>query len=234
MRRFYQPGSPQEIANIERTLQGLQRSQQGWQLADSLLHSQDGNVRFFGALTFTIKINQDWETLNETDAAQLLTRLIEWLIQFAKAQEPALILRKLCSALVAYFLRPSGPWQQCIRHLLLSFNAGQPIPRNQLDSDEFSTSSLIDTLDGAQLKPILWFATGLVEEVNKADSASIQNYKYYERVSSNMAEVVPLLRVSIEAVRRGDHKLAELGVKCFQVSTYISFVQVATLRAAHP
>ena len=59
--RLYQPGLPQEITKIQDTLQKLQRSQQGWQFADALLRSQDEKVRFFGALTFTIKINQDWQ-----------------------------------------------------------------------------------------------------------------------------------------------------------------------------
>lgn len=61
VQRLYQPGSPQDIARIQDALQKLQRSQQGWQFADALLRSQDEKVRFFGALTFTIKINQDWQ-----------------------------------------------------------------------------------------------------------------------------------------------------------------------------
>ena len=61
VQKLYQPGSPQEVARIQDALQKLQRSQQGWQLADALLQSQDEKVRFFGALTFTIKINQDWQ-----------------------------------------------------------------------------------------------------------------------------------------------------------------------------
>ncbi len=61
VQKFYQPGSPQEVARIQDILQKLQRSQQGWQFADALLRSQDEKLRFFGALTFTIKINQDWQ-----------------------------------------------------------------------------------------------------------------------------------------------------------------------------
>ena len=61
VQKLYQPGSPQGIASIQTSLQKLQRSQQGWQFADALLRSDDEKVRFFGALTFTIKINQDWQ-----------------------------------------------------------------------------------------------------------------------------------------------------------------------------
>jgi hypothetical protein len=41
-------------------LQRLQRSPEGWQLADALLSSEEERVRFFGALTFTVKLNADW------------------------------------------------------------------------------------------------------------------------------------------------------------------------------
>lgn len=61
VQNLYLPSSPQEIVRIQDALQKLQRSQQGWQFADALLQSQDEKVRFFGALTFTIKINQDWQ-----------------------------------------------------------------------------------------------------------------------------------------------------------------------------
>lgn len=210
----------------------MQRSQQGWQVADALLQSEDTNVRFFGALTFTIKINQDWNSLNEADATQLLYRLVEWLIQLTKSHESALVLRKLCSALIAYYLRPSGAWQQSIRHLLISFNAGRPIVLDRLSAERSPTSSLVETLNGTQRPTILWFASGLVEEVNKADSASIQSYKYYERVSTNVADVVDLLHHSIGAASRGDFGLAEHGVKCFQVCSFYPFIpSIATF---HP
>lgn len=67
VQKLYQPGSPQDIARIQDALQKLQRSQQGWQFADALLRSQDQKVRFFGALTFTIKINQDWQGVSAFD-----------------------------------------------------------------------------------------------------------------------------------------------------------------------
>lgn len=47
------------IAKIQETLQRLQKSAEGWQLASSLLDSSDEKVKFFGALTFTVKLNSD-------------------------------------------------------------------------------------------------------------------------------------------------------------------------------
>lgn len=59
VKRLYQPGNPQVITSIQGQLQTLQRSNDGWQLADALLDYEDVNVRFFGALTFTVKLNND-------------------------------------------------------------------------------------------------------------------------------------------------------------------------------
>ena len=41
-------------------LQRVQRSADGWKLADALLGNPDPQVQFFGALTFTVKLNSDW------------------------------------------------------------------------------------------------------------------------------------------------------------------------------
>lgn len=57
--QLYQSGAPEKVAGIQETLQKLQRSSEGWQLAHSLLGSKEESVRFFGALTFIVKLNTD-------------------------------------------------------------------------------------------------------------------------------------------------------------------------------
>jgi hypothetical protein len=59
VKTLYDPGHAKKISETEATLRILQRSPQGWEIGDALLNSQDENVRFFGALTFTVKINAD-------------------------------------------------------------------------------------------------------------------------------------------------------------------------------
>lgn len=59
VKRLYQPGPPLVISQIDSQLKQVQLSREGWQVADSLLGSDDPNVRFFGALTFTVKLNND-------------------------------------------------------------------------------------------------------------------------------------------------------------------------------
>lgn len=61
IQRLYQPGIPPDlVSRIQAKLVELQRSDDGWQLADTLLGSADTTVRYFGCLTFTVKLNADW------------------------------------------------------------------------------------------------------------------------------------------------------------------------------
>lgn len=63
IKALYEPSNSQLVAVIQSKLQLLQKSPEGWQLADALLNSNDDKVRFFGALTFTIKLNSDWSVM---------------------------------------------------------------------------------------------------------------------------------------------------------------------------
>jgi len=57
--QLYRPSAPGQVGKIQETLQRLQRSPEGWELAVNLLKNKDEQVRFFGALTFTVKLNTD-------------------------------------------------------------------------------------------------------------------------------------------------------------------------------
>lgn len=52
--------SPADVTRINHTLNKLQNSPQGWQLAHELTSSNQEHSQFFAALTFTIKLNTDW------------------------------------------------------------------------------------------------------------------------------------------------------------------------------
>ena len=98
-----------------------------------------------------------------------------WLIQLVNAGESQLVIRKLCSSLIAYYLRPAGRWKQCIRHIVLSFNEGHVVPSTTLTQGP-KTGPLAAKLSLPCLMAVLWFAGGLVEEVCKTNAASIQTY----------------------------------------------------------
>ncbi len=52
--------APERINEIQRQIQRIQREKAAWQIGLDLLQHQEAIIRFYGALTLTIKINADW------------------------------------------------------------------------------------------------------------------------------------------------------------------------------
>lgn len=52
--------APERIHDIQRQIQRLQRDRSAWQGGLDLLQHDEALLRFYGALTLTIKINADW------------------------------------------------------------------------------------------------------------------------------------------------------------------------------
>jgi hypothetical protein len=52
--------SPGDIQEIQGRIQNLQRESSGWSVGLDLLANEQPLIRFYGALTLTIKINADW------------------------------------------------------------------------------------------------------------------------------------------------------------------------------
>ena len=52
--------APGRITFLQQEIQKLQKQPLAWQTALDLLSDANPNVRFYGALTLTIKINTDW------------------------------------------------------------------------------------------------------------------------------------------------------------------------------
>ncbi|KAL8836862.1 MAG: hypothetical protein Q9170_002753 [Blastenia crenularia] len=217
VQQLYSPGARQHVSQIQDTLQRLQRADNGWQLADTLFHSEDEKVRFFGALTFTVKINSDWDTLRDEDRGPVLHRLLQWLAVRVRAGEGPLVVRKLCTSLAAYFLRPTITWNRCVLHLVCCLHQGDAVSYEQLmSSHDRDTSGVMQNLGRPQLLTALWFAVTLVEEVGKTSPASIQTYKYHDRLDASLNDVVSLLHTSLRPKPDMDTRIAEEGVKCFQ------------------
>ncbi|RDW70210.1 putative importin 13 protein [Coleophoma crateriformis] len=222
--QLYQPGSPQRVGKIQETLQSLQRSSDGWQLANSLLGNADEKVRFFGALTFIVKLNTDSKSLTEEEARGLLQNLINWLIQSLEAPGGPLVVKKLCSVLVAYFMHFSESWTQCVKHIILSLSANNGVPYDAVDS-ALDTANLMEGLSDAKLLAIFWFSTALVEEVGKTDSASMKQNQFHRHLLPNIADIVNLLQKTAlhdPPNLNQDSKIRQESMRCYQAWVHYS------------
>jgi hypothetical protein len=163
---LYDPGHAKKITETEATLKVLQRSPQGWDMGDALLNSSNENVRFFGALTLTVKINSDSAGLSEDDARQLLSKLIHHLVSRPAS---SLATRKLCSTLAQYFCKPFSTWTQCIRSLAISFAVQQPVLDEALENQP-SAWDFFPQLSDDHLSTLLEFTMNLADETKSLSS----------------------------------------------------------------
>lgn len=113
------------------------------------------------------------DSLRPEDAESLLMRLLSWLVRLVSQNEAALVLRKLCAALVAYFIRPSSTWEFCLRHLICSFYSTQAVSTESLNGYP-PTADIYPALNQAEAIITLWFGSMLVEEVARTDNDSMQ------------------------------------------------------------
>ncbi|KAK5129525.1 hypothetical protein LTR08_003184 [Meristemomyces frigidus] len=168
VKRLYKPGSPRTIIQINDHLQQLQVSNEGWQIADALMGSSDPNVRFFAALTFTVKLNNDGSALDAETAQSVQTRLITWLIRLAGNNDSTLVTKKLCSTLTTYYLRSPVLWKRPLLHLALSMRNGDVMPEAGINV-AVSMKDLLQSLSDDLVVVLLWFSSTLADEVGRME-----------------------------------------------------------------
>ncbi|QIW99838.1 hypothetical protein AMS68_005356 [Peltaster fructicola] len=174
IKRLYTPGEQHVV--IQQQLQDLQKSPDGWQLGDALLSSTDVNVRFFGALTFTVKLNGPFD---DDTAVAVLERLKYWLK--CLAQDTPLVVGKLMTALVTYFLRTPVTWQK---------------PHQELTALLGGAQELADS----QLIALLLFSSTLAEETNKMEYA--HHAALHLRMEQEIIGATDLMTLGLERTKK--------------------------------
>ncbi|PVI02736.1 ARM repeat-containing protein [Periconia macrospinosa] len=190
VKTMYDPGNAKKIAETEATLRVLQRSPQGWEIGDALLNNADENIRFFGAITLTVKLNADSAGLTEEEGEQLLSKLIHHLVTHPRTSPST---RKLCSTLAQFFTKPISSWTNCVRSLAVSFALQQPVLDKDLENHP-STWDILPQLPDEQLLILLDFAMNLADESKKL--SNIPDRKPHDRMILNVESIEVLLQVS--------------------------------------
>ncbi|KAI8635027.1 armadillo-type protein [Xylariaceae sp. FL1651] len=192
---LYKPNPAETIAHIQEVLQRLQKSPQGWQLAQGLLARPGDNIKFFGALTIIVKLNT--ERLPDEDALSVLQNLITWLVKSLVDGSGPIVIRKLCSALVAYFIHYSHTWSKCVRHLFLCLGRSAAVPLEEA-GDTSSLEQIIQGLDNPKFLAASWFAAALAEETEKVDTKTTKYISLHERVLDNANDVAALMTSALK------------------------------------
>ena len=226
IQQLYQPGrNPDEIQQIQDSLQAVQRSEEGWHIADLLLHNEDQNVRFFGALTYTVKINQS-TSFNEVQAREVWEKLLGWIKRSVSYNEGALVTNKLSSTLVTLFLRRDVIWSQCIPRLMYTFcYPGDEVTTEENIDGTLGTSSLVSNMTSQQIRVTLELATTLCDEANKLDLNSPLQNSCSEKIQANVAHTVALIQFSLQ---KTEHRCQAL--RCF--GSWVKFAGHAWIQSS--
>ena len=103
----------------------------------------------------------------------MLYRLLDWLVKSVELQYGALVIRKLCSALVAIFIQSKAQWTTCVEHVLRCLCAKEAVGmEGQLANLPSYMQGLIEKLNPQQHVTLVWFASSLTEEIGKTSSQS--------------------------------------------------------------
>ncbi|KAF2858181.1 ARM repeat-containing protein [Piedraia hortae CBS 480.64] len=171
VQRLYQPGDPQLISRIDEQLKQIQLSPEGWQVGDALLGSSDSHVRFYAALTFTVKLNKDGAFLDADTAQSIQNRLISWLVRLSRQGENPLVLRKLCSTLTTYFVRTPVLWKRPLLHVAAALQSGTAMAEGDL-SPSIDFLSIIRQLPLTDVATLLEFSGTMATEVGRVENCT--------------------------------------------------------------
>jgi hypothetical protein len=212
---LYQPNPPEIIKRTQAILSRLQDSPEAWGLARDLLARPEEQVRFFGALTIVIKLNNESSSLTPENAAELLVVLIGRYIDTLRSGTSPLVARKLASALATFFLNFHQVWGSFCHHLILCLVSGQSCQPSALHNAPDS-SSLIARMDPSQLQPALWVLRNVLEEVTKINLNSPKNIGVYDAILENLPDAVALMSrgMSPQVTNEAAHEDA---IQCLQV-----------------
>jgi hypothetical protein len=220
-----QPGSPAEIHELDSRIRAAQRSERGWEIANYLLGCASSQVRYFGALTFQIKINSDSNTLGDEDITSVGQQLIGWLITLLGNGEGKMVLQKLCSTLAVYYLLSRDTHADiCVRNLLASFSVQAPTKPDDVQSlISDSIRQIIERLDHDRLIMALWFCRNLTEEASKKTTGYPPDVvaSTLSHMRANLPDVVALMKHCLTVEESNSEirtNLRSEALSCFLVS----------------
>ncbi|KAF5567638.1 member of the karyopherin-beta family nuclear import [Fusarium napiforme] len=220
---LYQPNPPEVIAQTQATLSRLQGTPEAWGLARILLEKPDPQVKFFGALTIVIKLNNESSSLSPEDASELLLLLINHYLDNLRSRSSPLVARKLASALATFYINFHQLWSRFIRHLIFCLVSGQSCLPSALDEGHGpDTVSLMERMEPSQAQAALWVLTNVFDEVAKINLNSVQNIGIYGSILENSSDAVALMSRSMSP-QTTTEEAHEDAIRCLQ--SWVWFAQ---------
>lgn len=153
---------------------------------------------FLGTPVYGIADNFCRKQLSESEALELVGRLIDHFVFLVNSGEQALVIRKLASSLSTIFLKPNSPWIRAVWNLAASLANGKHLSEEQCQSLDLG-NTILPAMSETQIVALLMFSNILGEEINKC-SAEIKGTDDNKRVNENIADALCLVEFVLRHV----------------------------------
>ncbi|CAK7264189.1 member of the karyopherin-beta [Sporothrix epigloea] len=206
---LYDPHTPHTtIVAVQDILQRLQRSPEGWRLAQTLLDrpvnsTSSDQIRFFGALTIIVKLNTENNPLSDDDASGLLQSLLRWLALSATDQVAILSTQKLCQALSTFYIHFPTLWPNCVKSVLLCLRTGQSVAFVDVEHAP-SIAEIVAGMNWRLVHVALNYSHTVVSDVAKTDMRIPKFSAVHKQLLENASDVAELIHAGL-TIASEDH-----------------------------
>lgn len=183
-------------------------------MANALLGSTDTNIRFFGALTYIVKLNQEGTTMSKEFAHEVSMQLISWVAKLY--DDKPMTSQKICTALSLLYMQPPTSADRCVFLVTAALHNGAAV--EGAVGEAVPLDKIISLLEPAKLLMLLRFCKALAEEgANriKHDDKQISALSQ-DRAETSLADAAQVMRYALEYSQT---KEVLVGTKVFSVGT---------------
>ncbi|KAJ5983521.1 hypothetical protein N7481_005620 [Penicillium waksmanii] len=209
--QLYHPGNqrdPARINEIQARLQQLQKGENAWEIADSLLREPSAHHRFMGALTFTVKVNVSSVDIEESMTVEILAQLVNHFVAIVNEGEQAMVIRKLASSLTTIFRHPKSPWKRAIWQLAASLAHGGYVSEQESQTVDF-LNGVLPALSTQQALALSFFSVALAEDGLRLEVEPQDAKPILERCQANTEDGFLLVRYIMQQISISEAALRE-------------------------
>ena len=145
---------------------------------------------------------------------KLLESLLNNYVYLTNADTPAFVLKKLCSTLVTFYLKPSSGWSYPVTETVLSFVRGHCHPVEQPPPTLQFFKESLSKLTFTQLRSLLWLCDTLANDAVHVDSGALRDAAIQTEVVSKTGDEILLVhRLLLEDVVAGRENIFETNLR---------------------
>jgi hypothetical protein len=164
------------------------------------------NCQFFGALTFTVKLNGLDPDSPEIDPRQLLEQLLNWYIIAKQKEYRPFVVKKLLSTLSALFVKFPSAWPQPITVMAaihVTGNIGSGFPGIG-DSNEIN--NIVSRMPVRDINALLEFSVTLVEDLSSNNLTTTLQIEVNDVLNSQVAWFMSLIGTAFGFIGQGQEQ----------------------------